>query len=464
MKRLLLRAALGACCLFLLPVSGISAAGTPDSLVRLEGGIFEMGSPASERQRGADETRRTVRVDAFFIDPLEVTQKDWQAVMGSNPSARRGGGLPVENVSWYDAVRYCNALSRARGLEPAYRVEESADGAGAVVWDRRANGYRLPTEAEWEYAARAGTDTPFSTGRHISSRQANFKASYPYLIEENYVTQKDPEVKPGTFRGRTLDAGELPANAFGLRNMHGNVREWVFDYYGPYDLSATDNPAGPAAGALRVNRGGGYDDFGKHLRSACRPAANPRFGEANLGFRVCRNAVSRDETVSTAAPFTIAMPAAPRALVAYYSYSGNTERAAEMLAGMLGCDLYRIEMLHPYRGSIYETSVEDLERGFRPPLKHPLPDLAKYDVVLLGFPTWWATMPMPVYTFLESGSFAGRIILPFSSYGSAIGDSISDMAKAAPGAYMGRSFGFAYSGRNLKSGLAAWLKEAGLLR
>lgn len=129
-----------------------------------------MGSPDSERLREADEVLHTVRISPFFVDPYEVTQEAYEAVMGSNPSAHRGKRLPVENVTWLDAVKYCNALSVKKGLEPVYTITGEA-----VAWNRKASGYRLLTEAEWEYAARAGTKTIFNVGNQVSGDDVNFE-------------------------------------------------------------------------------------------------------------------------------------------------------------------------------------------------------------------------------------------------------------------------------------------------
>lgn len=438
---------------------GAEATAADDGLVLLPGGTFFMGSPETERQRDKDEMRHQVSVSAFYVDPHEVTQEDYTTLMGENPSTHKGERLPVENVTWLDAVRYCNALSARRGLEPVYDVEGEA-----VRWNRRANGYRLLTEAEWEYAARAGTDTVFNVGNQVHSDQMNFEGSYPYLIEENYVSRRDPSVRPSRNRGETIAVDALPANAFGLHHMHGNVSEWVFDYYGAYDADHAADPAGPASGSLRVNRGGGYNDFGKHLRSAYRSATNPIDADPNLGFRICRNATPLDDVVDTAAPVRIAMPQHPRVLVVSYSYSGNTRRAADILSESLGAARFEITMRNPYRGNIYEVSQADLNQGVRPPLTSRVDNMTDYDVILLGYPTWWATMPMPVRSFIEGHDLTGKIILPFSSHGGTVwGDSVSDLAKAVPGAYVGPGFEFHYSGgRQLAENLAHWLRTSGL--
>lgn len=142
----------------------------PEEFVLINGGIFQMGSPESELWRSEDETAHAVRISDFYISRYEVTQAEYQAVMGANPSFFTGDDLPVEGVSWTDAIQYCNARSTREGLIPSYVV----DGQN-VSWDRSANGYRLPTETEWEYACRAGTDTPFNfrTVRRAGRRQSS---------------------------------------------------------------------------------------------------------------------------------------------------------------------------------------------------------------------------------------------------------------------------------------------------
>lgn len=430
-----------------------------DGLLLLPGGTFSMGSPSTERQRQEDEAQHEVAVDGFYMDPCEVTQADYMAVMGENPSLFDGENLPVDNVTWYDVVEYCNRLSESRGLTPAYTVE-----GNTVSWNRAADGYRLPTEAEWEYAARGGTETIYSFGNQVHSDYANFEGSYPYLIEENYVSHSNPEVVTSQNRGTTIAVDELPPNAFGLYQMHGNVAEWCFDYYGAYDLTNTVNPAGAKSGSLRVNRGGSYNDFGKHLRSAYRSAANPVDADQNLGFRICRNAEGMEETVTTTYSLNIAMPENPKILVAYFSYSGNTENAAQIIRDKTGADLFEITMEHPYNGNIYDVSQYDLMHDIHPALASHVDNMSQYDVILLGYPTWWATMPMPVYSFLEEYDFGGKTILSFSSHGGTMfGDSVSDLSKMAQDAYVGIGFEFHYSGGGgLSDEISRWLAAGGI--
>jgi formylglycine-generating enzyme required for sulfatase activity len=198
--------------------------------------------------------------------------------MGSEPSNFRGDSLPVENVAWIESVQYCNILSEKAGTAPPYEIAGSGDDV-RVTWNRRASGYRLPTEAEWEYACRAGTTTPFNTGNNITSDQANYYGTYPY-----------DDAPSGEYRQRTVPVGSFAPNRLGLHEMHGNVWDWCWDWYEEYPSVAQNNPDGPSSGAYRVNRGGGWNDFGRHLRSAYRAALPPGNRTFNVGFRVARNA------------------------------------------------------------------------------------------------------------------------------------------------------------------------------
>ena len=428
-----------------------------DGMILLPGGTFLMGSPETERMRQQDETQHEVTLSAFYVDPYEVRQSDYERVMGVNPSHFKGADLPVENVTWYDAVAYCNALSEEVGLTPVYTVD-----GDTVTWDRSANGYRLLTEAEWEYAARAGTQTIFYNGNQVHSDQHNFEASYPYLIEENYVHHRDSTVVTSRYRGRTINVDELAPNAFGLYNMLGNVSEWCFDYYGDYDLENTVDPVGADSGHLRINRGGSYIDFGKHLRCAYRSATNPIDPDQNMGFRIGRNTEAKDQIVSTAYDLHITLPENPKILLVYFSYSGNTQEAAEYIGRLMGIEPVEIEMVNPYRGNIYDVTQVDLMQEIRPELTTRIDNMDQYDLILLGYPTWWATMPMPVFTFLESYDFTGKTIVSFSSHGGTMfGDSVSDLCKTVPGAYVGLAYEFNYSGWD-EGEIADWLALNGI--
>lgn len=454
----------------ILALLGIySAVFAESKMVLVKGGSFVMGSPTTERQRNADEKQHTVTVNDFYCDAYEVQQKDYERITGKNPSTYKGESLPVQNVSYFDALEYCNLKSKAEGLQEVYTLQGKE-----VFFNRNANGYRLLTEAEWEYACRAGTTTIFNTGNWNHVEEANYQGIYPYLIEENYMHHTEKNVVTGKVRNKPIAVNSLKPNAFGLYNMHGNVSEWVFDFYGEYDVSDSANPAGAKTGIYRVNRGGAFNDFGKHLRSAYRSATNPQDSDENLGFRIARSAIFDSENIQTRYDSEIAkiqIPKNPKILIAYFSYSGNTESAAEHLNKILrkkhgnaNVDLVEIEMQKPYRGCIYEASQKDLNAGARPPLKTKIADMKKYDVILLGYPTWWATLPMPVMTFLESYDFRGKTVISFSSHGGTrYGDSVSDLNKALPQSYVGLPFEFFYGGgSDLESRLESWVKKSGL--
>ena len=328
-----------------------------DDLVLIGGGTYQMGSPESEMQRETDEVQHEVTVSNFYIGKYEVTQEQYEEVMGENPSNFEGVNLPVENVTWYDAIEYCNRLSEIEGLTPVYTV----DGEN-VSWDRSANGYRLPTEAEWEYTARAGTTTPFNTETSISDEEANYYGHYPYGIEENYFSQDNLETEPGQYRQTTVEVNSFSPNNWGLYNIHGNVAEWCFDYYGEYDLENNDNPSGPTTGTLRVNRGGGWNDYAKHLRSAYRASTTPDQRMNNIGFRIARNEDnSSNNGVVSDTNRDLQTQNAENVLIVYFSWSGNTENAAEIIRQKTGADLMELELVNPY-SSNYNEVLDQAQR------------------------------------------------------------------------------------------------------
>lgn len=427
-----------------------------DNLIKIKGGTFKMGSPASERQRESDETEHEVTISDFYVDPYEVTQKSYEEIMGNNPSRFKGENLPVENVTWYDAIEYCNKLSESKNLEPVYII----DGKD-VTWNRSANGYRLLTEAEWEYVARAGTTGIFNVSNYITSEQANFYGRYPYLIEENYTHHTDKKVVVSEVRNKTIEVNSLDQNNFGLYNTLGNVSEWVFDYYGEYNINDKEDPSGATTGHLRVNRGGGYNDYGKHLRCAYRSATNPIDVDDNLGFRIARNLENKDETIKTTYDLNETKKDNPKILVAYFSYSGNTKNASKIIADKTKADLVEIEMEHPYSGNIYDESQKDLNNYNKTPIKTKINNMSEYDIILLGYPNWWATIPMPIVTFLTQYNLSGKTIIPFVSHGGTIfGDSVSDVSKLAPNSYIGLGLEYHYSGgSSLSNDISNWLKE-----
>ena len=200
-----------------------------------------MGSPKEEKERNENETQHKVKLTkGFYMGVYTVTQEQWQTVMGNNPSFFEGENLPVESVSWDDCQEFIKKLR-----------------------EKDKKQYRLPTEAEWEYACRAGTKTPFHFGETISTDQANYNG-------EIYGTGKK-----GVSRGKTIPVGSFPANAFGLHDMHGNVFQWCQDWVGHYPQKEVVDPQGPEKGAERVLRGGSWSINPQVCRSASRSWQGP---------------------------------------------------------------------------------------------------------------------------------------------------------------------------------------------
>ena len=249
----------------------------PEGFVRVEPGTFNMGSPEDEPGRSSSEARHEVTLtQGFFLAETEVTQAEWVSVMGDNPSHYAGcEDCPVENVTWKDAVDYCNRLSAQDGLEPAYRV----DGED-VMWDEAKDGYRLPTEAEWEYACRAGSSTPFYSGEIT-----NFLC-YPLDSNLDQIGWYCGNTSPAG----TRSVGQESPNAWGLYDTNGNVWEWGWDWYGDYPPGPAIDPRGPEAGSTRCLRGGGWLAQARNCRSASRGRADPDFYHQSYGFRLTRSA------------------------------------------------------------------------------------------------------------------------------------------------------------------------------
>ena len=437
-----------------------------DNFVLIKGGSFQMGSPESEAWRSADETQHNVTVSDFYMSRYELTQKEYEEVTGKNPSNFSGGNLPVENVSWLDAVTYCNAKSEKENLTPAYNI----DGQN-VSWDRSANGYRLPTEAEWEYACRAGTTTPFYMENSPSAEEANYYGHYPYEIEDNYFSTENLQVQPGEYRQTTVEVGSFSENPYGLYDMHGNVGEWVWDYYGEYSTEEQTDPAGANSGALRVYRGGGWNDFAKNMRCAYRATMDQDKGSFNVGIRLVRNAVAGSGNVEGAVLETAADTGSAEGssvLIAYFSWGGNTRGIAEEIAGQTGADLFEITQVNPYSDD-YNTVLDEAQRDqneqARPELASHVENMEDYDIIILGYPNWWASIPMPVASFLEEYDFTGKTILPFCSHGGGrFGQSLTAIAKLAPDAEMGEALSIHYSGgSSLGDDVSAWLAENGVI-
>lgn len=253
-----------------------ATAATAPPLVRIDAGSYFMGSEPGEPGSFDDETRRSVRIaHSFALGRTEVTQSLWTQIMGSNPSYYAGcAECPVENVSWFDAVTFCNRLSQRDGHVPAYAVVDSQ-----VTWQRQADGYRLPTEAEWEYACGAGTSTPYHTGVCLSAEQANIDGYTP-----------PAGCAPSLNRGEPIEVGSFPPNAWGLCDMHGNVHEWCWDWYASYAVTGAEtvDPSGPAVGHQRVCRGGSWSNTAERCRSAKRQSQLPTHRYDRIGLRLAR--------------------------------------------------------------------------------------------------------------------------------------------------------------------------------
>jgi formylglycine-generating enzyme required for sulfatase activity/flavodoxin len=433
----------------------------PQNFTLIKGGTFQMGSPDSENWRGADETQHTVTVSDFYICRYELTQKEYQAVGDSNPSMFTGDVLPVENITWLETVNICNALSDKDGLTPVYTI----NGAN-VTWDRSASGYRLPTEAEWEYACRAETTTPFNTENSISAEEANYYGHYPYEIENNYFSQGNLDTKPGEYRQTTVKVGSFSSNSFGLYDMHGNVGEWVWDYYGEYDTAPQTDPTGAATGTLRVYRGGGWNDFAKNMRSAYRATLAADKGSFNIGVRLAMNAAPDSRVVVGTATENDSRTGG-KVLIAYFSWSGNTKGIAENIQAWTGADLFEINLVNPYSND-YNTVLNEAQRDqnaqARPEISGVVENMDQYDIVLLGYPNWWASIPMPIATFLEQYDFSGKTIIPFCSHGGGrFGQSLTAIVKLAPEANMGEVLSVHYSGgSSLDDEISEWLETNGI--
>jgi formylglycine-generating enzyme required for sulfatase activity len=238
----------------------------PLAFVRIPAGTFSMGSPSGERNRGDDEAQHQVTLTRdYYIGKFEVTQAQWQAVMGSNPSYfKSGGDYPVEQISWIDITEDGGFLARLN----RHLTSTGQPGAGRM---------RLPTEAEWERAARGGTTTRFSYGDALDCddfcKPCTTHAQYMRWCGNN---------KPG----RPDEVGRRKPNPFGLYDVHGDVFEWVQDWYGPYSSSAQKDPKGPWKGSDRVIRGGRSDSPAHWCRAAYRGIKSPDGRDAHTGLRL----------------------------------------------------------------------------------------------------------------------------------------------------------------------------------
>lgn len=238
-----------------LPSRWLTEASTGMVLVEIPRGQFAMGSSPSEAGRSADEEVHDVQVRSFFLGRFEVTRQEWQTVMGDQPSraaATCGPRCPVDNVSYADVQKFLDRLNARKGSDLRFR---------------------LPTEAEWEYACRAGTASPFWGGDTITAAQANYDGRPLEL-----------------FRGRPVPVGTFETNPWGIADAHGNIAEWTTDWYGPYSADGAEEPR--ASGNKRVVRGGGWDAGVKAARCAARGSRAPDYRGAGVGFRVAADPIT----------------------------------------------------------------------------------------------------------------------------------------------------------------------------
>jgi formylglycine-generating enzyme required for sulfatase activity len=235
-------------------------------MVLIPAGSFDMGSPDSDKDAENDERpQHRVRIARpFYLGATEVTQGQYRAVTGENPSYFKGSyDLPVEMVSWHDAIAFCNKLSEREGLKPYYQFGTGVHSGG--------EGYRLPTEAEWEYACRAGSTTRYSFGNDAANL-----GEYAWYV--------------GNSGGQMHPVGQKRPNAWGLYDMHGNVYEWCRDGYEAdyYQTRHGVNPLGPSQAALHVSRGGSWNFNPRNARAARRFRSAPEYRSDYLGFRLAR--------------------------------------------------------------------------------------------------------------------------------------------------------------------------------
>ncbi len=247
-------------------------------MVILVAATFQMGSSDAVYDSGAQPAHLVTLSSSYYMDQTEVTQASFQQFMGFNPSGfGPGPNLPVETVTWFDAVLYCNARSKAAGYDSVYSYTSkttsgnSCTGLAGLAIDYTQHGFRLPTEAEWEYACRGGTTTAYYWGN-----------------DSSLVTLSQYAWDTANSGGTTQTVGTKLPNAFGLYDMSGNVWEWCNDWYGDYGPAQQIDPTGPASGSHRVLRAGSWWDNAKFERSAFRFSDVPSLLYSNYGFRCVR--------------------------------------------------------------------------------------------------------------------------------------------------------------------------------
>ncbi len=262
-------------------LAGSTQAQIPEyEMVPIEAGTFMMGSSPSEALSREDERLHQVTLTRdILMGSHEVTQAFYAEVTGTNPSYNNVcAECPVEMITWREAIVFCNLLSRRTGLPVAYTMQ-----GDVIEMDLDGPGFRLPTEAEWEYACRAGSETIFPGGNCLSSAEANYNAYRP-----------QPDCEPGLNRAETVPVGSFPPNRWGLYDMIGNVSEFCWDWHAYYPGHHQLNPTGGPPATYRVLRGGTFANFAGRCHSASRQRLEPDRAVDMTGFRMVRTADARE--------------------------------------------------------------------------------------------------------------------------------------------------------------------------
>lgn len=239
-------------------------AGVQHKMRYISPGTFLMGSPEDEAERQDEEVQHKVTLtEGFWLGETTVSQALWRVILDETPSEFISKGeevLPVDSVSWGDCQRFCERLSDIFDAE-----------------------FNLPTEAQWEYACRSGTETPFNTGEQLATEQANYRGSFPYEGRKPLTGQKKAAME---YRKKTVDIHLFPPNQWGLKQMHGNLWEWCRDDWRDFNSDAMTNPMGVLESLSAVLRGGSWLSGGQYCRSACRFRSRRVSRSGRIGLRV----------------------------------------------------------------------------------------------------------------------------------------------------------------------------------
>lgn len=273
----------------------------PEGMVLILGGTFQMGDLSNDELGVLEVPVHEVALDSFYMDSCETSKILWDEVYTwalqhgyafANSGNAKGQDHPVQSVNWYDAVKWCNARSEMGGRPPAYYTDAGHTAVYRIGesdlqsdWVNLNGGFRLPTEAEWEYAARGGlTAKRFPWGDTVSHAECNYLGTPTYNFDLSTLKSYHPEYAIGSYP-YTNPVQSLPRNAFGLFNMAGNVWEWCWDRFNTYASTPQVNPTGLSSGAERVLRGGAWSLDASYSRVACRVGLSPLKFNNRVGFR-----------------------------------------------------------------------------------------------------------------------------------------------------------------------------------